>query len=538
MVGSFTPPPASVSPIAVPPLQVLMAALSSSGVLAKLDELWVAQPTSSASLAGLIHGTVAVSHGTMTFVPNVGFYGDASTGYIDTTLTPGSGNLSLNSASIGAVAQNIRAAAQDWCLIGAQSSSQSTDLFPWDAGTSGFAEVCSNSAGFTNSTGAFQGFWITSRNASTGNTVYFNGASFATVTQASSAIPNESFYVAAKHGPGSMVNPGKDLVGAWFVGGALTATDVSNFNTAMAAYINAVTTWNYLYFCAPAAVVGIKVLGSNDGVNYFAQPISTVGQPACTPSVLYYNNQIWMVSNFTNTYGAGAQQHYLNVGTMSLTGLGYTQVAQIDFTGAIGSGSSAAVWPGCLFQDPYDGSVHAYNGASADQSSDAGFIIYETHPTNRAWTAWSVPAAVTISGIPNNAIDCRVFNVGGASGTYYLLYKNENTKYVELASGTSSTGVLGVAWTVIKTGNWAGWGQPFEAPDVHFINGQWLILLDAQGAGIYQSVLTGTGFTATGYGGGTWSAPALINLPAVGFTPQHGMLLPTPAGWNNGAASL
>ena len=103
--------------------------------------------------------------------------------------------------------------------------------------------------------------------------------------------------------------------------------------------------------------------------------------------------------------------------------------------------------------------------------------------------------------------------------TYYMFYKNETTKFIEVLIGTSSTGVENVTnWAVAESGNWAGWSNNLEAPNVTKIGNNWNILLDAEGSGIYYS-------TAPVSGGllGTWSPKALISSPS---TMQHGMLLP------------
>ena len=111
-----------------------------------------------------------------------------------------------------------------------------------------------------------------------------------------------------------------------------------------------------------------------------------------------------------------------------------------------------------------------------------------------------------------------------------MFYKNETTKFIEVLIGTSSTGVENVTnWAVAESGNWAGWSNNLEAPNVTKIGNNWNILLDAEGSGIYYS-------TAPVSGGllGTWSPKALISSPS---TMQHGMLLPQPPGYGSGTPS-
>lgn len=62
-----------------------------------------------------------------------------------------------------------------------------------------------------------------------------------------------------------------------------------------------------------------------------------------------------------------------------------------------------------------------------------------------------------IEGLPKNVIDTQIYKI---EDTYYLFYKNEDTKYIELAEASELTG----KYDVIGSGDWAGWGNTLEGP--------------------------------------------------------------------------
>ena len=68
----------------------------------------------------------------------------------------------------------------------------------------------------------------------------------------------------------------------------------------------------------------------------------------------------------------------------------------------------------------------------------------------------------------------------------------------------------------------------FEAPYVRQFGGTYRIMLDSTPAGtfkMYSSDLAGSL-----PGAGSWTAPVQVTAP---FNPQHGMTIPTPAGYSN-----
>ena len=518
----------------------LINGLVTAGIWNLLDILYVpATFNSTTATLNLVNANYPlVAHGTIPFTANTGFRGDGSTGYLDTQYVPSTNGVNFvqNSASVGMyIGNNLFSAAG--AAFGTNAGSVATDLLP-AAGTGGsyqYAELNANTAifGFIAPT---SGLWINSRTGSAGTTLYHNGNQVNAITQASSGVSSKSITLGAENNNGTIQSFSTYVISAFFAGAGLTSTQTAEMSSLLNAFMIFISNNTYggstgaysnLYFCTVTHDAAMVVLGTNDGAT-FSGPLSSSVIEATgttgTPTVLNNAGTILLVTNPSISFGPGAKELYLDLWTLSNPGLAATHVTQISYSSAIGSGASAMIWAAQWFVDPYDNSVHLFAGGSADQSSDAGFVVYETHPTNGGYTTWSAPVAINGTSLPNNMIDPQVLYV---SGTYYMFYKNETTKYVEVLSGTSSTGVNNVSWSVLQSGNWAGWGSSLEAPFVFAkAGGGYRILLDAQGAGIYYSDATSWANAIAG----TWTAKAAITAP---FTPQHGMLIPAPSGYSN-----
>lgn len=128
-------------------------------------------------------------------------------------------------------------------------------------------------------------------------------------------------------------------------------------------------------------------------------------------------------------------------------------VGHIDLSGA--AANVNMVFAGKWFVTD-DGNPHIVVPVASSYPSNMN--LYEIHPTNSTMTTWSNPVSVAVSGI-NNLIDPYIVKKGS---TYYLWYKNETTKYIEVASSTSPFS----GYSVIHSGDWAGWGANCEAVTV------------------------------------------------------------------------
>ena len=203
--------------------------------------------------------------------------------------------------------------------------------------------------------------------------------------------------------------------------------------------------------------------------------------------ICYTNNNI-SPQNFTGTRFGVASSPDLAA---------WTHICWVDFGGA------SYVWAPEWFIDD-DGSVHVFVAVD--------FSIREIHPTNSSFTAWSSPVTITGTDFPVYMIDPYMVKLGG---TYYLWYKNEvsGQKYIEYASSSSLTN----GYTVIKSGDWAGWGQK---------EGECLVRLDDQIWRIYFNDIIGATYYSDSYDNWqTWTAKVLLTDDQPDLVIGHGTVI-------------
>lgn len=218
----------------------LICGLVTDGVFAKLDALYIfTTDTTTNALLNLVQNSFngAVT-GTLTFTANVGYTGDAATGFIDSgfnALT--GGQYTQNSASYGTYILSSRSADQIWASMGYDNVAASR-IFPLIFGTvrygvNGTAGVL----GLVNTNA--QGFWYGVRNgSSTTSIIYKNGSAFSTDADVSTTRDSLNIYIFASNEAGASFFTG-DQMSAAFIGGALSATDASNLSLRINAYMTA-----------------------------------------------------------------------------------------------------------------------------------------------------------------------------------------------------------------------------------------------------------------------------------------------------------
>jgi hypothetical protein len=214
---------------------------------------------------------------------------------------------------------------------------------------------------------------------------------------------------------------------------------------------------------------------SNDGIDWkllnggpsYSAPEYVIRDPSIFKHtdgkyyICYTNNNI-SPQNFTGTRFGVASSPDLVV---------WTHVCWVDF------GSVSYVWAPEWFIDT-DGSVHIFVAVD--------YIIKEVHPTNSTFTAWSSPVTITGTNFPQKMIDPFIIY---RDGTYYLWYVNDHgvagaDSTIEYASSSSLTS----GYTVIESGDWAGWGHPREGESlVHLGGSNWRIYLQTQLGAMYWS---------------------------------------------------
>jgi hypothetical protein len=261
----------------------------------------------------------------------------------------------------------------------------------------------------------------------------------------------------------------------------------------------------------------LHVLMSNDGHSFFVRSSYVKYVPHDStmcgiPAIMFNSGKLWVLCSQGITLAWTGTTIEI---ASSSDGDNYTYVASVSFSD-VAIGAHPEVWGTSWFVDS-DASVHIIAIVTADSTASPDiFVLYEKHCTDMTFSSCSASTQMTGTALPNSMIDGRIIKIGS---TYNLFYKNETvgSHYVEVASSTSLTS----GYTVIESGNWAGWGQNLEAPDPVGLGGNnWRIYLDPLGGGMRWSEST-TGLF------GTWTAPVSVTSP---ISLQHGSVIPNPVG--------
>ena len=197
---------------------------------------------------------------------------------------------------------------------------------------------------------------------------------------------------------------------------------------------------------------------SADGITWRSYQPPNFATYVRNASLLWHNGLWWLaysnekIGGEDETFGLATSPDLIN----------WTQIGPVTVTG------QKPVWTPNWFVDS-DGSVHILVNA-----------VYEMHPTNEAMTAWSAPKE--LPGMENTALDTVV--VIKAPGEYVAFAKESGgVTYIWKATATALHGT----WSAWTKGDWAGWGDGYEAPQV--INtgnspNPWRIYMDRYGQGV------------------------------------------------------
>lgn len=203
------------------------------------------------------------------------------------------------------------------------------------------------------------------------------------------------------------------------------------------------------------------------------------------PSILFWDN-LWWIAHTHN----GSPTDYIPI-ISSPDLINWTTVVELD-TSTMGAASPHS-WAPEWFVDS-DDSVHLFM-ATGDTGAHK---IYETHPTNDAWTTWANLTEVTGTSFPSDMIDPSVYKI---DTTYNLFYKDDGTNYTCLATSNFLTS----GYIVAETGDWAGFGTDSEGFSiVQLRNNSW--------RAFWNDTLTNGIFTSVSEDNfATWSAPAVLS---------------------------
>jgi hypothetical protein len=227
----------------------LICGLVTDGVWSKLDALYIfAAPNQTVANLNLVSTSYAITaHGSPAFAAYQGYTGvDASsTVYLDTGFNPttaGSPNYTQNAASIGS-----------WFNDNHQSTaSGGNSSASWDGtnGYSGISELYSDNASYFRindiccsagvNIGSSAGFFVAVRNSFSNQDGYYNATNESVSSVSSAALSNLNFFLLSINNAGSASGGDGHQQSAAFIGGNLTAADVSAFYARIGTYRTAV----------------------------------------------------------------------------------------------------------------------------------------------------------------------------------------------------------------------------------------------------------------------------------------------------------
>lgn len=210
---------------------------------------------------------------------------------------------------------------------------------------------------------------------------------------------------------------------------------------------------------------------SNDMAS-FTQVNCTLGISTNAPNAIWHRGQWVMTVALASDDNAPTYSFLWNIYTAPYYAPGtcptWTLITQVDWSSAI-SGVQWCFAPTATITT--DNVLHWFVPCTTNPGGpDTGFTEYETHPTDNTLTAVTAPQAITITG-KNNVIDLAVYQIGS---TFWGYYKDENAKFVELATASTLTGT----YTPVQTGDWLGIGAGFEGPELIYVGEVYRLYLE------------------------------------------------------------
>jgi len=215
------------------------------GVWDKLDALYIFATnnttTANLSLVSATYNATQVGSN-LTFASDVGYtpsdgLSGLNTGFIPSTAS--SPKFTLNSGFIGVYIRNNRVSNAATYAIGTQATGADVSILSVLNGGACFYDI--NEANFPSvaSTTA-QGSWATNRTGAAAIALYRNGVSIGTSSGSSNALSSVACYVMARNNNGTLSGGSNgDQFSAAVIGGGLTGTDVTNFQSRLNAYMTA-----------------------------------------------------------------------------------------------------------------------------------------------------------------------------------------------------------------------------------------------------------------------------------------------------------
>jgi hypothetical protein len=207
----------------------ILCTLNSYGLLASQDTFYkLASDTATNALVNLISSSFPLTAvDSPTFTANKGFQGNGTNSYLSSPFNPSTagGHYTLNSASWMFYPVLSRTDGNYYGDIGSTDGTNSSYIYM--VGSNNPAVNINSLDTATWFPASFPGdvkaIWIETRTASNASATYKSGGSFDTQTVASSALPNQPFYILGVNKSGAVDSPSLDQIGYAGWGAGLTA---------------------------------------------------------------------------------------------------------------------------------------------------------------------------------------------------------------------------------------------------------------------------------------------------------------------------
>lgn len=258
--------------------------------------------------------------------------------------------------------------------------------------------------------------------------------------------------------------------------------------------------YRFASFLAPPGVNETLRMFRGGKTDYFVETATAYapggGRAVRDPSLYVQDSAHWWLAHTNQSYTVQGNFSIaaptFSVASSADQGATWTLVGDVNGTGPVGT---RICWAPEWFVD--SAAPQGVRVLYAECPAGPGnFQLYETHPTNAAFTAWSAPAAVA-ANIRTSVID-PFMQISGS--VYNLWYKDQSTNFVEYASASSLFG----AYTRIGSGNWAGWGSGLEGwCMIQEPSGRWSGYLDPGTAAGFKRSYSDDVWA-------TWSAPVTV----------------------------
>lgn len=267
-----------------------------------------------------------------------------------------------------------------------------------------------------------------------------------------------------------------------------------------------------IYDTPPGNDCRLQMMRGVDGINWYAVPGWTYNVFTRDPNLVRLPQGSPAVNKYFVCYTKGGTSNAIGLAESNGVGQAFTFVQNIDCTAV--TGIVACYAPTWFIDD--DLSIHIVVAIATVPfgPTSGNFQIYELHPTNPAdlSAAWSNPLLLTSISIGGVASIIDPFMVK-KKGTYYLWFRSVNIAAnsendICYASASSLTGT----YTVVKSGDWAGWGNYKEAPILmERLDGSWVIYFDD----FENSAITGQiNYSISTDDWATWSARQVLPTPS------------------------